>query len=44
MAPDGEGFVAAELDFALQDRVRESLPALANRRPESYRWPEEVHA
>jgi deaminated glutathione amidase len=44
MAPDGEGFVAAELDLALQDRVRESLPALANRRPESYRWPEEVHA
>jgi deaminated glutathione amidase len=47
-APDGEGFVAAELDFALQDRVRESLPSLANRRPESYRWPEivgsEVHA
>jgi predicted amidohydrolase len=44
MAPDGEGFVAAELDLALQDRVRESLPALANRRPESYRWPAEVHA
>jgi predicted amidohydrolase len=43
-APDGEGFVAAELDFALQDRVRESLPSLANRRPGSYRWPEEVHA
>jgi deaminated glutathione amidase len=42
-APDGE-FVAAELDFALQDRVRESLPSLANRRPGSYRWPEEVHA
>jgi deaminated glutathione amidase len=44
MAPDGEGFVAAELDLALQDRVRASLPALANRRPESYQWPEEVHA
>jgi predicted amidohydrolase len=47
-APDGEGFVAAELDLALQDRIRESLPSLANRRPESYRWPEmvdqEVHA
>ena len=39
-APDEECFVAAELDFALQDRIRESLPSLANRRPESYRWPE----
>ena len=43
-APDEECFVAAELDFALQDRIRESLPSLANRRPESYRWPEEVPA
>ena len=43
-AHDEETFVAAELDFALQDRVRESLPSLANRRPESYKWPEEVRA
>jgi deaminated glutathione amidase len=44
-APDGEGFVAAELDFELQDRIREALPALANRRPEAYTWPmQEVHA
>jgi deaminated glutathione amidase len=43
-APDEECFVAAELDFALQDRIRESLPSLANRRPESYRWPEGVLA
>jgi deaminated glutathione amidase len=43
-APDEECFVAADLDFALQDRIRESLPSLANRRPESYRWPEEVPA
>jgi predicted amidohydrolase len=43
-APDGEGFVAAELDFESQDRVRESLPALANRRPETYRWPDPVEA
>jgi len=45
-APDGEGFVAAELDFELQDRIREALPALANRRPEAYTWPEitEIHA
>ena len=43
-APDEETFIAAELDFARQDRVRESLPSLANRRPESYSWPEEVPA
>ena len=39
-APDGEGFVAADLDFAAQDRVRESLPSLANRRPDAYVWPQ----
>jgi predicted amidohydrolase len=39
-APEGEGFVAAELDFAEQDRVRESLPSLANRQPEAYLWPQ----
>lgn len=39
-APDGEGFAAAELDFAAQDRVRESLPSLANRRPGAYLWPQ----
>jgi deaminated glutathione amidase len=39
-APDGEGFAAAELDFAAQDRVRDSLPSLANRRPEAYLWPQ----
>jgi predicted amidohydrolase len=44
MAPDEECFVAADLDFAEQDRVREKLPSLANRRPEAYRWPQEVHA
>jgi deaminated glutathione amidase len=43
-AYDQECFIAAELDFALQDRIRESLPSLANRRPESYRWPDEVPA
>ena len=36
VAGEGECFVAADLDFAEQDRVRESLPALANRRPEAY--------
>jgi deaminated glutathione amidase len=43
-APDGEGFVAAELNLADQDRVRESLPSLANRRPEAYRWPQPTEA
>jgi predicted amidohydrolase len=44
MAPDGECFVAAELDLAAQDRVRESLPALANRRPRAYVWPQLAEA
>ncbi|HKF81841.1 MAG TPA: carbon-nitrogen hydrolase family protein [Solirubrobacterales bacterium] len=39
-APDGVCFVAAELDFAAQDRVRESLPSLANRQPDAYAWPD----
>jgi len=45
-APDEECFIAAELDFAAQERVRESLPSLANRRPEAYVWPQlqEAHA
>jgi len=45
-APDEECFVVAELDFAAQDRVRESLPSLANRRPATYVWPQltEAHA
>jgi predicted amidohydrolase len=46
MAPEEECFVAAEFDFAAQDRVREELPSLANRRPRSYVWPQlmEAHA
>jgi predicted amidohydrolase len=43
-APDEECFVAAELDFAAQDRVRESLPSLANRRPQAYVWPQLAEA
>jgi predicted amidohydrolase len=39
-APDEECFVAADLDLDFQERVRAKLPSLANRRPESYRWPE----
>ncbi len=45
-APDEECFIAAELDLAAQERVRETLPSLANRRPRAYAWPQlaEVHA
>jgi predicted amidohydrolase len=39
-APDEECFVAAELDLARQEEIRSTLPSLANRRPEAYRWPE----
>ena len=45
-APDEECFVAADLDLSAQERVRESLPSLANRRPQAYAWPQltEAHA
>jgi predicted amidohydrolase len=43
-APDEQCFITADLDFKLQDRVRRTLPSLANRRPASYRWPEMVRA
>jgi predicted amidohydrolase len=43
-APDEECFTSADLDFDAQDRIRESVPALANRRPEAYRWPDAVEA
>jgi predicted amidohydrolase len=42
MAPDEECFVIAELDLAAQDRIRDALPSLANRRPETYVWPQEA--
>ena len=42
MAPDEECFVAANLDLEAQERIREKLPALANRRPAAYQWPEHV--
>jgi predicted amidohydrolase len=38
----GECFVAADLDMARQDEVREKLPSLANRVAGAYRWPEEA--
>jgi predicted amidohydrolase len=43
-AADGERFVAAELDLAAQDRIRETLPSLANRRPAAYVWPQAMEA
>jgi predicted amidohydrolase len=41
---DGEHFVAADLDLARQDEIRDKLPSLANRVESAYRWPEEVTA
>jgi deaminated glutathione amidase len=40
IAPDTECFVVADLDLEVEDRVRATLPSLANRRPRAYRWPE----
>ncbi len=42
--PDREGHVIADLDFAAQDRIRADLPALANRRPDAYAWPQHTGA
>jgi len=41
---EGDGFIAADLDLARQDELREKLPSLANRVGAAYRWPEEVRA
>jgi predicted amidohydrolase len=43
-APDEESFIVADLDLELQDRVRATLPSLANRRPRAYAWPDLVEA
>ena len=43
-AADAECFVVADIDLAAQQRVRSALPSLANRRPQAYRWPQEVTA
>jgi predicted amidohydrolase len=45
-AADGERTVVADLDLAAQERTREKLPSLANRRPRAYVWPQmqEQHA
>jgi predicted amidohydrolase len=41
-APDKETFVLAELDLERQAEIRRTLPSLANRRPQAYRWPQEA--
>lgn len=43
-AADEECFVAADVDIARQDKVRATLPSLANRVPAAYRWPGEGDA
>jgi predicted amidohydrolase len=43
-AEDREGHIAAELDLERQLEIRAQLPALANRRPSAYRWPQEAPA
>jgi predicted amidohydrolase len=39
-AADTECFVSADLDFTIQNEMRDSLPSLRHRRPEAYRWPD----
>lgn len=39
-APDFECHILADVDFAIQDRLRAQLPSLANRRPMVYSWPQ----
>jgi predicted amidohydrolase len=41
-APDTETFALAELDLERQAEIRRTLPSLANRRPQAYRWPQEA--
>jgi deaminated glutathione amidase len=43
-ASDREGHIVAELDLERQGEIRRRMPALANRRPRSYRWPAEAAA
>jgi predicted amidohydrolase len=41
-APDEDGIVSAELDREHMERIRRTLPSLANRHPAAYTWPAEV--
>ncbi len=36
------GVVIADLDWSLQQKIRSDLPVLANRRPDVYRWPDDI--
>jgi predicted amidohydrolase len=36
---DGDAVIAADIDLDEIRAIRTRLPSLANRRPESYRWP-----
>ena len=39
---EGDGHACADLDLSELERVRETLPALANRRGDAYAWPVEA--
>jgi deaminated glutathione amidase len=41
-AQDRVGYVLADIDLERQREIRAQLPALANRRPAAYRWPDEA--
>jgi deaminated glutathione amidase len=41
---EGEHVIAADLDLARQDDIREKLPSLANRVDAAYQWPERITA
>jgi len=41
-ALDEDAVISAELDRAHMERIRRSLPSLANRQPAAYTWPAEV--
>jgi predicted amidohydrolase len=41
-AEDRDGYVVADIDLERQLEIRAQLPALANRRPSAYRWPQEA--
>lgn len=43
-ASDGDAVVPARLDSQRMQEIRSSLPALANRRPHAYAWPDPVSA
>ncbi len=44
VVPAGVGYAIGELDLRELERIRERVPALANRRASAYLWPQEVSA